>query len=228
MAVFPEHRDELAVLAMLASVEQGDVDLDPGDVPLVASFLRDAPRTVRRQAGGALAAFARSNASGRALCESLLTNENPHVRWGAAYALGKAGLVGDAVIDVAVATLDDEDGDHRWAAARIVSAAARESDDLRARLRELAVTGGPRSRKMALLCLCDAGERDGAFYRSALGDEDAFVRLAALTSLGRSGDRSPQSLDAIEKVAGDDPDQRVRRGATAILAKLKNRGQAPN
>jgi hypothetical protein len=73
---------------------------------------------------------------------------------------------------------------------------------------------------MALLCLCDSGERDGALYRGALADADPFVRLAALTSLARGGDRSDESLAAISAVADADADARVRRGAAAIHRRL--------
>ena len=220
-AAFPAtDDDEDAIVSVLASIERGEVEMAPGHLSPVAAYLAHPRKAVRRHAAGALSvAFARGQVE-PSICEDLLTSDDRNVRWGAAFALGHAGHAGSRVIDVAMATLDADDGDVRWAAASIVVRTARASADLRSRLRALAGDGQARTRKMALLCLCDSGERDGGLYRGALADADPFVRLAALTSLARGGDRSEETLSAISAVADTDADARVRRGAVAILRRL--------
>jgi HEAT repeat protein len=161
-----------------------------------------------------------ANLTPAALVDARLSSSDAEVRWVAAFAASRAGVSDDRVVGIAVEALAFEDGDVRWAAAAIVTRAARDSDVLRTQLRSIVASGTPRSRKMALLCLCDSGVSDGHLYRSALADEDPFVRLAALTSLARSGDASPESLAALRAVIDGDADARVRRGATAILSRL--------
>lgn len=204
----------------LAALENPDHVWTIADRDRIARCLADASKQVRLRAASALSAAFLSNHTPPGFAGPLLDSENLEVRWGAAYACSKAGIAEVRIFDIAVEVLDMEDGDVRWAAASIVTREARDSDALRGRLRSLVAADSPRLRKMAILCLCDSGERDGALYRGSLGDEDPFVRLAALTSLARSGDRSGQSLAAVKAVSESDDDVRVRRGAVAILARL--------
>jgi len=220
-AGFPEALgDEDAVLAILAAIERRDRAMRADELPQVAACLAHPIKTIRRAAAGALAASLAGGIVGPADCEALLAQDDADVRWGTAFALGRAGHANARVLDIAIEALANDDGDVRWAAASIVVATARACGELRARLRTLVASGTSRTRKMALLCLCDCGERDGVLYRAALADADPFVRLAALTSLARGGDRSPESLAAIASVADSDEDARVRRGAGAILRRL--------
>lgn len=227
-AVLPPDDDEDEILSVLLAIEDGTLVASPRDAARLTGYLGHERKPVRRRAGGALATAIRSGAIAAEACEALLQSPDATLRWGAAFALSRAGLATEAVIDVALATLDSGDGDVRWAAASIVITAARESDALRTRLRNLVGDGTPTMRntvpstlrKMALLCLADGGEREVPVCLRALRDEDSLVRLAALTTLGRVAAATPAVLAAVTAVADADTEAPVRRAATAILARL--------
>jgi HEAT repeat protein len=124
------------------------------------------------------------------------------------------------VIEVALEQFDAPDGDVRWAAAAILTPVARVIEDLRLRLRDLAASGATTTRKMALLVLADAGERDLDLYIRGLRDDDGYVRLAALRALGRIGNGSPSVVEALAQAAASDSDERIRRAAAVIAARL--------
>jgi HEAT repeat protein len=214
--------EEMEAAGQRALDELASRTLEPSDEEPLVRLLAHPSKPLRLKA---VAVLAEAMSAGRVpdvLCDRLLGRADADARWSAAFAASRAGLRIPQVLDIAVAALDVEDGDVRWAAASIVTQGARESDALRARLTSLASSGSPRSRKMALLCLCDCGVVDSDLYRNALRDDDPFVRLAAVTSLARSGDRSPESLEALRTVSEEDDDARVRRGAGAVLARLTN------
>ena len=220
LARFPADDDDDVLVAVLARIEKGELVLAASEAARVAGYLGHARKAVRRHASGALAAAIRSGSIGPECCEALLASDDAATRWGAAFALSKSGTARAEAVEVALATLEADDGDVRWAAAAIVVAAARESPQLRMRLRTLTTGGAATTRKMALLCLCDSGERDTEIYLRALGDRDALVRLAALTALGRIGDSSAPPLAAVSAVADADTEATVRRAAVAILRRL--------
>ncbi|MFN2377009.1 MAG: HEAT repeat domain-containing protein [Candidatus Binatia bacterium] len=212
--------DRAALVAALARIESGNALQQPGDAERLAACLGHPDKHVRLHAASALAAELGRGGIDEALCRSWMGSDDEQVRWGAAFAASKAGLLEDQVVAIALSSLDSGDGDVRWAAASLVVAAARQSEAVRKQLRDLVASGSNRRRKMAVLCLCDCGERDGRLYREALGDVDSFVRMAALTSMARNGDRSSDSLAAIAATAAGDGEANVRRAAAAVLRRL--------
>jgi hypothetical protein len=210
----PDAADENAL------AELGSRALEVADEAVLARLLSHPAKPLRLRAAALLSESISSNLAPVALVDALLASGDAEVRWVTAFAASRAGVSDARVVGIAVEALAFEDGDVRWAAASIVTRAARESDNLQTRLRSIVARGTPRSRKMALLCLCDSGVCDGTIYRGALADEDPFVRLAAVTSLARSGDASSESLAALQAVIDGDTDERVRRGAAAILSRL--------
>jgi hypothetical protein len=208
--------DEAALAALAGRA------LEAADEAVLARLLAHPAKPVQLRAAALISESISAQQMPAELLDAFFAAREVEVRWGAAFAASRAGVSDERVVDVAVEALDVQDGDVRWAAASIVTRAARESEDVRTRLRTLATSGAPRSRKMALLCLCDSGVRDGKLYRGALADADPFVRLAAMTTLVRSGDSSAESIAALRRVSEDDADARVRRGATAILSRLSS------
>jgi len=216
----PSDDDEDAILSVLLAIEDGTLPASRRDAGRLTGYLTHARKPVRRRACGALATAIRSGAIAAEDCEVLLASSDATERWGAAFALSRAGHTTDAVVEVALATLESADGDVRWAAASIVIAAARESEPLRTRLRILVTEGSATKRKMALLCLADGGEREIPICLRALHDDDALVRLAALTTIGRIAAATPAVVAAVTAVADADTEATVRRAATAILRRL--------
>lgn len=212
--------DRGELVAALARMESGEAAPQPGAPALLERCLGHPDKHVRLHAASALAAQLGRGGIDADLCRDWMNSEHEHVRWGAAFAASKAGLLEHDIVAIALSCLDSGDGDVRWAAASLVVAAARRSAAVKQQLRDLVASGSDRRRKMALLCLCDCGERDGALYREALGDGDSFVRMAALTSMARNGDRSGESLAAIAAIAEGDAEANVRRAAAAVLRRL--------
>jgi hypothetical protein len=212
--------DEAALVAALTAVESGEQALASRSQERLAVLLAHPSRTVRRRASGALATALAAGDVEAAFVEALLEAGDAATRWGAAFALHRAGRATARVVDIALDTFAEENGDLRWAASTVLAASAALAPDLPRRLRELATSGSPTTRKMALLCLADAGDRDVAFACGALRDEDAYVRLAAVTVLARLADDAALSREALASTASSDPEAGVRRAAAAVLERL--------
>lgn len=213
------------------AIEDGSLRWPAAAIPRVAALLAHASRTVRRRAAGALASAVGAGDIDAESAEALLDDADPATRWGAAFALHRAGKPGPRVIDVALETFGNDSGDLRWAASTVLAAAAAREPRLLTRLRALAREGSPSTRKMALLCLADCGERDASFFASALDDADTHVRLAAVTVLGRLGQAGQGGQDgkdgdaddvrsALARVAASDSAATVQRAAAAVLLRL--------
>ncbi len=161
----------------------------------------------------------------RAACRG----DDPRLRWGAAYALGRSGVLDVALVAPLIEALAQRDGDQRWAAADLLVACGRAHADLvvPALLDALADDGGEQ-RKMALYVLRDLSpakpESAAAFMRS-LADPERAVRLAALSGLCRVDPPPEGACERVLRMARDDPDAGVRRAATSALG-IVGRGVA--
>ena len=215
----PERERDEAIRALFQRVEAAGRYTDE-DAALLARCFGDPRKAVRRRAANMVAAAITSGAVTPELCERGLDSTDAATRWTAAFTLGRAGRTTPRVIDVALEQFQIPDGDVRWAAAAIVTPVARVIEDLRSRLRVLATGADATARKMALICLADAGDRDVALAVRALEDENAYVRLAALKALARIGDASPAVLTALRTMAEADPEERIRRAATVVAERL--------
>jgi HEAT repeat protein len=145
-------------------------------------------------------------------------------RWGAAYALGRLGVLEPALVPALLEALGDRDGDRRWAAAEImVGCGARHPDEVVPALRASLGSAVPELRKMALYVLRDLGiDRAGLAGEvlAATRDEDSAVRLAALALLVRLEQPPPAACEAALRLATEDPNPGVRRAAVSALGVL--------
>jgi len=208
-----------ARIAALARVEKGEAPPDSAAIDaIVASLGADSKEERRRAAGALTAVAARRELVGHV--ESILDDPDPLRRWGATFALARAGIDSDAVFEGALDALGFEDGDVRWAALEIVVGLARRYDRRTARLKALAREASAAGRKMALYGLRDLEIGDEAIYTMALFSENAGVRLAAISGIARLAATSSQAHDALVVTVERDADPGVRRAAAATLGKV--------
>jgi len=159
------------------------------------------------------------------LASSLLTDALEDVdarrRWGAAFALARAGRCDTTVVRVAIDSMSLVDGDVRWAAAEIVREAAGRVPQAVDWLRVAAMGESAQGRKMALYCLRDVDRDEHDAFVAALDDRDREVRLAGLSGLcERDGDRAGRTIDRVVALIRGDEDAGVRRSAAATLGRM--------
>ncbi len=231
----PDDDDALrAVLTTAGSAARRDalerLARRPGPMSLaylesVLACLGDEAKSVQRLAAETAARFV-DRAAVRAALAALVDAEDPQSRWGAAYALGR---MGDAVAGLVplLEALDHRDSDRRWAAAKLLVAAALDPivcDHLCA----LAERGPARQRRMSLYCLRGAEiatpVMDGIVLRR-FGDDDVGVRLAALAWVGVRP-IAGAVIDGVIRLLGEDSDLGVRRAAAAALARCGDEPRA--
>ena len=202
-------------------------DAAPEELEALAACLGHARKAVQRPAAEAFASLA---ARGLAVAPVLLRAlEAPAVRqrWGAAFALSLLGPPPPRVLPVLVETLGCDDGDLRWAAARILPRVA-DRDATVVLLGDLLRTGNAAQRKMSLYCLRDLEARSPAIEDEVvarLEDADGDVRLAAMTTLARlATDRGRAAARLLAILERDTPP--LRRAAAAALGALGHRSEA--
>src|SRR5437870_453881 len=141
--------DRVAAIAELGRGDTGAAELEA-----LAQCLGHDRKLVQRRAAEAFAALDRRGTPVRAVLAAALRSTAARQRWGAAYALSLLGAPPRETLPVLLETLGEDDGDMRWAAARIV-VRMRDEPELVGMLAELAVRGRGSQRKMALYCLRD-------------------------------------------------------------------------
>ncbi|TMA71029.1 MAG: hypothetical protein E6J69_00715 [Deltaproteobacteria bacterium] len=212
----PSVEDRVAAIAELGHGDAGTAELEA-----LALCLGHDHKLVQRRAAEAFAALDRRGTPVRAVLAAALRSTAARQRWGAAYALALLGAPPRDTLPVLLETLGEDDGDLRWAAARIV-VRMRDEPELVRMLAELAARGRGPQRKMALYCIRDLGapstDAEGV-AAAALGDPDVGVRLAALSTLPAVAvDRVTASHRLLSLL--EDPDGGVRRAAAVALGEL--------
>ena len=208
--------ERVAAMAELGRGAAGAAELDA-----LARCLGHDRKLVQRRAAEAFAALDRRGTPVRAVLAAALRSTAARQRWGAAYALSLLGAPPRETLPVLLEALGEDDGDMRWAAARIV-VRMRDEPGLVGMLVELAVRGRGSQRKMALYCIRDLEvvstdtERVAA---AALGDPEVGVRLAALSTLPAVAVNRVTAARRLLSLL-DDPDGGVRRAAAVALGEL--------
>jgi HEAT repeat protein len=190
------------------------------DVDVLLEALDHPTKRARRAAAEALGERGARDAAVRARLFAELEVGDAARRWTVAYALFLAGERSARLWPALRDALGSDDGDLRWAAARLV--VALELPDLTERLLDAVAAGPPEQRKMALYCLREHGaqsERIDAAVSAALEDVDAGIRLAAMSALVVVTCDAPAAAPALVRRL-DDRDAGVRRAAAAALGRL--------
>lgn len=153
-----------------------------------------------------------------------LASEDRERGFGAAWALGRLGVVDLAMLPPLFEALGGRDGDRRWAAAELITTCARvAADQVVAALLDAVGGDVAERRKMALYVLRDVapGRPDVRHATTrALADPAVGVRFAALAALVRL---EPLPADACQLVltrARTDPDAGLRRAALTALGEI--------
>jgi HEAT repeat protein len=214
--------DAEARRAALVALEAGTAPIDAEICAALIELLAHPNKESRRRAAGALSLAAADPAHRASLARSL-SDADASRRWGAAFALARAGVRDDAVVAAATEALGASDGDVRWAAAEIVCAAARERPAVVAAIRDACGSAVPERRKMALYCLRDVAGPDAVPFLAALTDPDRGVRLAGLAGLARFDALDEDATARLIACMRDDADAGVRRAAAATVAKMAGR-----
>jgi hypothetical protein len=211
--------DDAARVRALVALEAGDAPIDEPLCRALIELCGHPRKEVSRRSAGALSRGAGAPPC-RALIEAALGDSDARRRWGATFALARAGVLSDAVVGAAVDALASRDGDVRWAGAEIVCRAARERPDVASVLIAAAAAASPEQRKMALYCLRDIGADAASHFSAALADDDRSVRLAGLAGLARCASLAPEQRERLFSCVAEDCDEGVRRAARAAAARL--------
>jgi len=207
-----------------------DAASDPTAVLLVdalAKALGDPERAVARAASASLAALGREVPEVVPALRRALAPGDPARRVHAAVTLAELAPPTPALLPALVEGLGAEDGDVRWAAARLLVDAGRLHGEVFALLRGLALgPGDPKARAMACACL-RALAPDAPATARALCDvsreDDPALRRAALTALAGAIDPPREVASRLAEVAEGDPDPACRRLADAARRALARR-----
>ncbi len=204
----------------------GRSEVDASELEALAECLGHARKAIQRPAADACTALAAQGVDVRPVLGAALASPLARQRWGAAFALARMGEPPLETLPVVLETLGGDDGDLRWAAAKILRrmpGRARVVEALEGLLRE----GNGAQRKMALYCLRDLGARGPEIEQAALwalGDGLRDVRLAAIAWLARlASDREAAADRLLIALEGDDV--QLRRAAAAGLGLLGERSK---
>ncbi len=154
----------------------------------------------------------------------LLSKAELRTRFAAAFVLFQEGRPSLRLLPTLLDSLDLDDGDLRWMAAHMLAALGRMQGEVYpVLLHECRRPDAPQRRRMALYVLRElASEREETkqAFLAALGDPDAAVRRAALSSLAKLSDPDRACVERALEIARSDRDPRMQRIAAVVLPDL--------
>jgi HEAT repeat protein len=222
------------ILAQLASADPAQrraacvaAASDPAGTLLseaLCEALGDPVKAVSRAASDALVAIGRRSGDVDPSLRAALHGDEPARRFGAAFTLARLAPPGPRLLPALVEALGSQDGDVRWAAARLLVETGRAHGEVLALLTGLIRAGeSPIVRRMATFALRElaqgSAEAAGVLLEAAR-DRDLHVRRAALTALASlRGPPASVARHLLETLAGD-ADGSSRRLAALALGEL--------
>ena len=190
----------------------------------LGAALGDRAKAVVRAASDALVELAARVEGVDAAVKRALRSDDPRLRWGAAFTSARIVPPSPILLPALTGALAFEDGDQRWAAARLLVETGRLHPEVLPLLLGLA-RGGERPvvRRMAAYCLRElAPDRPEAarVLVEATRDADVGVRRAAFTALAALIDPPPEAVARLCEVLAADPDPATRRIAAVALGEI--------
>ena len=211
-------------LAALAQLEQAsdELVLPAAVVDALLGCLGDRNKAVQRRAAQQLIRFSSRQPAIIKLLRDRLSDPQPRIRWTAAYALAQLPLPEPWPLAALIENLGHQESDLRWAAATALLRLMGRHASVLTRLLEVARSGNPVQRRMALYCLRDANQTGPAarqVYLASLSDQQAGVRLAGLSCLGQCPPHNADTDAALIRILATDPVSGVRRASAASLGR---------
>ena len=218
-------------LAALAQLEQAsdELVLPAAVVDALLGCLGDHNKAVQRQAAQQLIRFSSRQPAIIKLLRDRLSDPQPRIRWTAAYALAQLPLPEPWPLAALIENLGHQESDLRWAAATALLRLMGRHASVLTRLLDVARSGNPVQRRMALYCLRDANQTGPAarqVYLASLSDQQAGVRLAGLSCLGQCPPPNADTDAALIRILATDPVSGVRRASAASLGRRGHRSPA--
>jgi HEAT repeat protein len=199
--------------------------LDGAAIVAVVACLDTPLKAVQRRAADLLSqveAGARTEVVSR--LRTAIVSDNPRLRWGATYALGRLGIVEPAMIGPLLEALGQQDGDQRWAAVDLLIACACSHPELvKSTLLDAAADPEPERRKMALYALRNVAPASPDVHQATLRglrDPAVGVRFAALSALARLEPIPPEASALVLALCRGDPDAGLKRAALCTLGQV--------
>ena len=147
----------LSSLAARLRVVEGPVAIDDAVASALLIPLGSTSRTEQRHTADLVAPLVTVAGALLAALRGALASPDARLRWGAAYALGRALPPTRELWPSALETMRLDDGDQRWAAAELACRIARNDATILAEIRAALADPSPTLRKMLLYCLRDLG-----------------------------------------------------------------------
>ena len=214
----------LAALAKLQEIGDDGVELPSSVVGGLLECLGDQKKAVQRGAAQQLVGFSQHQPAIIEMLSDKLSDSNPRIRWTAAYALSEIPLAEPLPLPVLIENIGHAESDLRWAATTAILRLASRHPSVLAAMVDLAGTGNPVQRRMALYCLRDANQTDAAaqhIYLMSLTDQVPGVRLAGLSCIGKCQLPVSEIESPLIQLLETDPDIGVRRATAVTLGQLR-------
>jgi HEAT repeat protein len=198
--------------------------------PALGRALGDPSKAVVRAASDALVAITRRGGGIDDVLRGALHSPSPAARFGAAFTLARVEPPGPRLLPALVEALGSDDGDVRWAAARILVDAGRLHGEVLALLVGLVRAGesAPVRRMAAFALRSLAPDRPEAarVLLEATRDPDLRVRRAAFIALAAVEAPRPEVAERLLEALRSEPDATSRRLAALALGELGEKDPA--
>jgi HEAT repeat protein len=186
--------------------------------------LGDPVKSVGRAASDALVEIGRTFGGVEEPVRQALHSSDPKRRWRAAFTWARLEPPAPRLLPALVDGLGSEDGDVRWASARVIVETGRLHSEVLPLLVGLVRAGeSPIVRRMATFALRElAPDRPEAAYvlLEAVSDDDLHVRRAATTAMASLQQPPAPVAERLLEALREDPDAATRRLAAFALGEL--------
>jgi len=196
---------------------------DPGEIADLIAALDHSDKPTIRAAVDKLITLAGSSAELTDALNDRLDAAHHKNYWPVAYVLGHQSQPSGVVIRTLLGALDHREPDIRWANGLLLVRIAQREPAVVPLLVSLCEIGSSNQKRMALYCLRDLALNDAetrAAMLKRLDDDEATVRVAAVTSIKVRTDVDATVRQKLLTIYLRDTDDRVKNAVAVTLASL--------